>query len=184
MSLQVTIGQDEQEATPQESGHSDKVRINLDIRKSLNGDLMIFDHGDIDIVLSPGKNKVVCFPKDMLSDTVYYTSNQLMSFLSKKGIIDPETIQAGSIHGTLEADLNTSEDYNVARMTILNISKWIDLERPYFEFVDKFDDLTTSRFTDPEEEESTELGEVPHDETKGTLRPGYNYGPYWQNYTL
>ena len=29
-----------------------KVQIELDIRKSLNGDLMIFDHGDIDIILS------------------------------------------------------------------------------------------------------------------------------------
>ena len=30
-----------------------KVRLELDLRKSMNGDLMIFDHGDIDIVLSP-----------------------------------------------------------------------------------------------------------------------------------
>ena len=28
-----------------------KVRLELDLRRSLNGDLMIFDHGDIDIVL-------------------------------------------------------------------------------------------------------------------------------------
>ena len=35
------------------------VRLEMDIRKSMNGDLMIFDHGDIDIVMSTGKNKVI-----------------------------------------------------------------------------------------------------------------------------
>ena len=33
------------------------VTLEMDIRKSLNGDLMIFDHGDVDIVLSPTNKK-------------------------------------------------------------------------------------------------------------------------------
>ena len=69
------------------------------------------------------------------------------------------------------------------RMALINVSKWIDEERPYFEFAEKFGELTVDRFTDPDEEASTELGEVPHEETKGALRPGYNFGPYWQSYT-
>ena len=36
-----------------------KVVLELDVRKSIGGDLMIFDHGDIDIVLSPSNNIVV-----------------------------------------------------------------------------------------------------------------------------
>jgi len=48
-----------------------KVRLEMDLRKSVNGDLMIFDHGDIDIVLSPLKNKVVVFLKETMSDLVY-----------------------------------------------------------------------------------------------------------------
>ena len=77
-----------------------------------------------------------------------------------------------------------SEKYNAINLLIINISKWMDEERPYFEFGDKYEDMMTDRFVDPDNEDSTELGEVPHGETKGTLRPGYNYGPYWQNYTL
>ena len=76
-----------------------------------------------------------------------------------------------------------SEELNRVNVTVLNISKWIDTERPYFEFVEKYEDMETERLTDPEEEDSTELGEVPHDETKGSMRTGYNYGPYWQSYT-
>ena len=46
------------------------VRLEMNIRKSLNGDLMIFDHGDIDIVLSTSQNKVVAFPKETMNDLV------------------------------------------------------------------------------------------------------------------
>ena len=59
------------------------VRLELDIRKSMNGDLMIFDHGDIDIVLSASKNKVTAFPKEIVSDLVYGAQNRLFSFLKK-----------------------------------------------------------------------------------------------------
>ena len=48
-----------------------KVRLELDLRRSMSGDLMIFDHGDIDIVLSPTKKKVVVFPKETMTDLVY-----------------------------------------------------------------------------------------------------------------
>ena len=43
MALTVKIGRGNQSAI---------VRLEMDLRKSMNGDLMIFDHGDIDIVLS------------------------------------------------------------------------------------------------------------------------------------
>ena len=40
------------------------VTLELDIRKSLSGDLMIFDHGDLDIVLSGRKiRRLLPFPK-------------------------------------------------------------------------------------------------------------------------
>jgi hypothetical protein len=42
---------------------SKTVTLEMDVRKSLAGDLMIFDHGDIDIVLSPTKIKWLRFPK-------------------------------------------------------------------------------------------------------------------------
>ena len=42
-----------------EKANEKKVRLELNIRKSLNGDLMIFDHGDVDIILSTKQNKVV-----------------------------------------------------------------------------------------------------------------------------
>ena len=183
MPLNVTLGSDTP-GTSSSAKPAKKIRINLDVRKSLDGDIMIFDHGDIDIVLSPAKNKITCFPKELMSDIVYASSSRLFGYLMKRGIVVPESVQGGSIYDSLEGDLLPSTDLEPIQTTLLNISKWIDEERPYFEFVEEFDELNTDRFTDPEEEDSTELGEVPHEDMKGTLRPGYNYGPYWQNYTL
>ena len=62
MAITVRIGQAVDDAV---------VRLELDVRKSLNGDLMIFDHGDIDIVLSTRTNKITTFPKETLNDLVY-----------------------------------------------------------------------------------------------------------------
>ena len=66
-----------------------KVTIELNMRKSLNGDLMIFDHGDIDVVLSPSSSKIVAFPKETMNDLVYGAQNRLMSFMTKRGILVP-----------------------------------------------------------------------------------------------
>ena len=38
-------------------------RVNLKARKTLDGNILILDHEDIDIVLVSGKNKCVTFPK-------------------------------------------------------------------------------------------------------------------------
>ena len=70
-----------------------KVRLEINARQTLNGDVMIFDHGDIDIVLSPSNNKIVAFPKETMSDMVYGAQNRLMTQLFKRGNIVPESIQ-------------------------------------------------------------------------------------------
>tara|TARA_R110002012_G_scaffold204033_1_gene373575 strand:- start:761 stop:1303 length:543 start_codon:yes stop_codon:yes gene_type:complete len=157
--------------------------LELDIRKTLDGDIMIFDHADIDIVIARKRQKIVSFPKDMMSEVVYGAQDRLFKYLRRKGLIKIDSIVGGSIYGSLEADLLSSDKYNNAVLAIINIGNWIEEERPYYEFTDDFEEMQSDRLTDPDEEESTELGEVPHEETKGTMRPGYNYGPYWQSYT-
>ena len=115
--------------------HQATVTLELDMRKSLNGDLMIFDHGDIDIILSTKKNKVIVFPKDTLNDLTYGAQNRLFSHLRKKGLVIPESIQGGAFYGSIEGTLETASNdkLNTAKMTLINISTFIDEERPYFE---------------------------------------------------
>ena len=148
------------------------VTLEMDIRKSLSGDLMIFDHGDIDIVLSTANNKVTAFPKEALSDYVYGAQNRLFTFLKNRGVIVPESIRAGSFYGTFEATMQSpiNEDVSAAKMTLVNISEFIDEERPYFEAMDAYVAETESEYIDPDKEDSTELGEVPQAAEKGSMR--------------
>ena len=46
-----------------EKANQKKVRLDLNARQALNVDVMIFDHGDIDVVLSPAGNKITTFPR-------------------------------------------------------------------------------------------------------------------------
>mgnify|MGYP003154863036 CR=1 FL=1 len=157
-----------------------KVRLELDLRKSMNGDLMIFDHGDIDIVLSPKKNKVVVFPKDTMSDLVYGAQNRLMAHLRKKGIIVAESIQSGAFYGSLEGVLeeSTVEDLSSAKMALINIHNFIEEERPYFEQTEAIVSMADDELLHPDNADSTELGEVPQEVEQGSIRKGYVRDPY------
>ena len=161
-----------------------KVRLELNARQSLNGDVMIFDHGDIDIVLSPTNNKVVTFPKDTMNDLVYGAQNRLFSFLHKKGIVIPESIQVGSFYGSLEATLEnaSSEEINAPKLALINISTFVDEERPYFENTEAIISMADDELTHPDNTDSTELGEVPQEIEQGSIRTAYIRDPYSLNY--
>ena len=180
MAIKITVGSKQ---SPEPLKPDPIAEVELQIRRTANGDYFISDHADIDIIVMKSKNKVLAISKDIMSELVYGAEDRLFSFLIKKGLISPDSVQGGSVYGSMEGQLLSSDELNVINMTILNISKYIDEERPYFEFMDKFEEMETDYFTEPEEEDSTELGEVPQAPEKGTIRPGYSYGPYWQNYT-
>jgi len=180
MAIKITVNGEE---TQERVDSTPVAEIELQLRRSMNGDYYISDHSDIDIIIMKEKKKVLAIAKDLMSSLVYGAQDRLFDFLTKKGLIDPESVQGGSVYGSMEGTLLSSQELDPINMAILNVSRWIDEERPYFEFMDKFEEMGEERFTEPDEEESTELGEVPHAEEKGSIRPGYSYGPYWQSYT-
>ena len=178
MAVRVIIGDQEEEKTSPVAA-----KIELVIRRTMDGDYMIMDHEEVDIIIMPKKMKIAAFPKDLMSDAIYGTENRLFKFLSNKGLIEIGSVQAGSIYGSLEARLLKSDNFDTVKMTIINLQKWMDEERPYFEFVDKLEDMVVDRFVDPNDEESTELGEIPHDQKKGSLQPMAGNAHYWLSYT-
>ena len=175
MAIIVKIGKGPDEA---------KVRLERDIRKSMNGDLMIFDHGDIDIVLSATNNKVIAVPKETMNDLVYGAQNRLFTHLRKKGLVIPESIQAGSFYGAIEATMENpaDEDLSTPKMTLINISEFINEERPYFESTEAIISLTDDEFLHPDKADSTELGEVPQSTEQGSIRKSYIRDPYAVGY--
>ena len=164
-----------------------EIKFKLNIREAHNGDLMIFDHPDIDIVVMVEKKKIVTFAKDLATDVVYGTSSRLMEVLRKKGVIAYETIQGGNIYGSLEGQLlemkNPEMKEKMYPLILNQISEWIESERPYFETVQDYEQMYDDSLTQPDAEDSTELGKVPQDQTKGSIRPyafgAYPYGGYY-----
>jgi hypothetical protein len=177
MTVRVIIGDQEKEKSSPVIAKTELV-----IRRTMDGDYMIMDHKDIDIIVMPKKMKVVAFPKDLMSDLVYSTESRMFKFLSKKGLIDIGSVQAGSIYGSLEARMLKGDSFDTTKMTILNLQKWMDEERPYFEFIEKFEDMVVDRFVDPSDEESTELGEIPHKEPSNGPQ-SMNNAHHWMSYT-
>ena len=157
----------------------------LKAKKSLDGNIIIFDHADIDIVLMPEQKKVVTFRKEgATNDISYGASDRMFKYLIARGVINPGSVQGGQTIDSFEGQIPESNVEVPIKVVMLTISKWMEGERPYFEYGDDYDDLMQDRFLDPDEEESTELGEVPHDKSKGSIVPGYYRSPYWMSYIL
>ena len=157
--------------------------VSLDVRKTLGGDLAIYDHEDIDIIISPKTKAVIAFAKDELNDMVYDAQSRLFDYLSKKGVIKRETIEGGNVYGAMQATLEepSGEELNAVNVAVLNITKFMEEEAPRFMYQRMFDEQEEEALTNPDEEESTELGEVPHKREKGSIRPGIYRNAYMHN---
>jgi len=93
----------------------------LTARENLSGDLMIYDHKDIDIVLMQEKKKIVAFAKDILTDNVYGAESRLFEYLRKHGIVAYDSIQGGNIYGSMEAKIIDSKNGT----TWWNDGRWV-----------------------------------------------------------
>jgi len=157
----------------------------LKAKKTLDGNIMVFDHNDIDIVIRPELKKLVTFKKDGADGNVAYgASDRMFKHLNSKGIISLDTVQGGAVLDSYEAKIPDTNLEAPIKILLLSISKWIDSERPYFEYGEDYEDLMNNRLLKPDGEESTELGEVPQDGQKGSIVPGYYRSPYWMSYIL
>jgi len=157
--------------------------VTLDVRKTLGGDLAIYDHEDIDIIISPKTKAVIAFAKDELNDMVYDAQSRLFDYLSKKGVVKRETIEGGNVYGAMQATLeeSTNEGLDPINIAVLNVTKFMEEEAPRFMYQRMYDEQEEEALTDPDSEESTELGEVPHKREKGSIRPGIYRNAYMHN---
>ena len=152
------------------------VEYRLDMRRTLNGDIMIFDHKEVDIIILVEKKKVVAFAKDSVSESTYGAEKRLFDYLKKKGIIQFDSIEGGSIHGSLQGMLLESKEVDNIKITLYEISKWLESEQPYLE--DDYSDAVDDYMLHPDHDMSTELGEVPHEEEKGSILQRGLFAPY------
>jgi len=154
------------------------IQFQLQLRSALNGDLIILDHKDIDIVIQSKNKKVVTFAKEIMSDVVYGAESRLLEYLKRNGIINYDSIQGGNIYGSLEGTLMESETHDPIKATLLNISEWLKTEEPYIKGMTAYEEMEDDALLDPDAEHSTELGQVPQSPEKGSIAQQGVFAPY------
>lgn len=148
------------------------IKMNLEIRKSLDGSLIIYDHPEMDIVVTPGSNKVVAFPKNSYSDEVYAAQSRLLEHLTKAGVVARESVQAGNVFGAMEGSIQVPQDAKmpVIDLSVLSIGKFIEKEKPEYIFQHHYEQEIEDMYIDPSPEDSTPLGKVPQAANKGGVQ--------------
>lgn len=144
--------------------------IKLKVRRTLDGNFIVSDHPDIDIVIMPEKKKIIAFSRDNFDDHVYQTQDRLMKYLIKKGVISPDSVSGSNVYGSLEGKiLKSAQELPIDNLMLMLISKWIDSEKPSFVYQKAINDIYTDRVTNPDDKESTELGDVSAAQEKGSV---------------
>ncbi len=154
--------------------HSDNgPTLKLKIRKTIDGQIMIMDHNEIDIVVMPEKKKIITFPKKSMHDSVYACQERFFNYLSQKGVINRESVQSGDVYGSIQAEYpDAVNEASAAQLVVFTIGKFLEEEKPHMELQQELEDEFEKELTNPDEEDSTELGEVPHSKKKGSIDSG------------
>lgn len=145
-------------------------KMEMILRKTLDGNFAIYDHFDMDIVIEPEKKQILTLPKNEMSDDVYAAQDRLFDFLRKKGTIITDSVQSGFVYGSMQGSYPDSKiGADATEVVLYTIGKFLEEEKPYYAHEDALEDAMLEAELNPSDEDSTELGEVPQEKEKGTV---------------
>mgnify|MGYP003114550309 CR=1 FL=1 len=107
-----------------EDNPKDILEFQLNIRSAINGDLMVLEHKDIDIIIKQKEKKIIAFPKDLMSDVVYGAETRMLEHLRRQGIIEYDSIQGGNVYGSMQGNIMSSESIDSIKATLLSLSAY------------------------------------------------------------
>ena len=114
----------------------------LDMKKSLGGHFMIFNHKDMNVVVKAKERKIVAYSKSNFSDIVYNTQNRFFNYLVEHGVVEPETIRGSNVFGSLLAEYPENKEIkNLSEVVLYNIALFMIEELEYMENMKKLDFL-------------------------------------------
>ena len=149
-------------------------KILLNARKTIDGNIIISDHPEVDIFILTTKNKIICIPKDQMDDEIYDTQNRLFKFLTKKGVIDFSSVQSGNLFMSMEAVIPKSDEGDSIQQVLYAISIFVDEEQPFYDNLEDFEKEMERQLLEPEPDEYTEFDpEEYHADVKGSLPPRF-----------
>ena len=120
--------------------------FSIKAKQTLDGNIIVYGHEDIYIILKPEQKKIVTFKKESVNgDIAYGAADRLFNYLVSRGVVDPGTIQGGSTLDSFEAAIpETNVDVPI-KIFLLAISKWLEKEKPYSEYGQDYEDMMSDR---------------------------------------
>ena len=111
--------------TPPEKVVPPQAQVELKIKKTLEGNLLINDHDHMDIVVVPSKNTVLTLPKPHAEKDIFEFQRDFMHSLFKGGLINADAAQGGSRFGIIEAKFASQGDVDPLQSLLLHIENYI-----------------------------------------------------------
>lgn len=150
-----------------------KVVLPINIKKTLDGNILIKDHPLIDIMIIPSANKVVTLAKDNKSRDTYSSQKDLYELLRSFGLITPDSVQGGSTYGSLEATYPQSDKVDAVSALLVGIYKLLQQHEQYSKIQTDYEDNFEDSLTEPESGEYTdyETAMSTHRVRKGSIDP-------------
>tara|TARA_R110001583_G_scaffold43964_2_gene139659 strand:- start:508 stop:1035 length:528 start_codon:yes stop_codon:yes gene_type:complete len=153
-------------------------KILLNARKTIDGNIIVFDHPDMDILILPAKNKIVALPKEELDDELHDGQRRLFKYLTKKGVVDYSTVQAGNLFMSMEATIpDVDGEGDKIQYCLYALSKFIEDELPFYKNQEEYKKEMEKDLLQPEVDEYTEFDPARQGDTKGSMPPrNISYG--------
>lgn len=150
-----------------------RVILPINIKKTLDGNILIKDHPLIDIMIIPSVNKVVTLAKDNKARDTYSAQKELYELLRSFGLINPDSVQGGSTYGSLEAIYPQSNEVDAVSALLVGIYKLLQQYEQYSKIERDYEETFEEWLTDPEEGEYTdyETAMSTHRVRKGSIDP-------------
>jgi hypothetical protein len=150
-----------------------KVVLPINIKKTLDGNILIKDHPLIDIMVLPSANRVVTLAKDNKARDTYSAQKELFDLLRSFGLINPDSVQGSSTYGSLEATFPQSKEVDSVSAILVGIYKLLQQYQQYSKIEREYEETFENWLTDPEEGEYTdyETAMATHRVRKGSIDP-------------
>jgi len=147
-------------------------KIFIKARKTLDDNIIVFGHPEIDIMVLTSKSKIVALPKEELDDEVYESQRRLFKYLVKQGVVDYASVQAGNLFMSTEGTIpEPSGEGDKIQYCLYSISNFLDDEQPYYDDQKEFEKEVEDSLLDPETDEHTLFDPSMHGQQKGSLPP-------------
>jgi|ETNvirenome_6_85_1030632.scaffolds.fasta_scaffold01598_7 hypothetical protein len=153
-------------ATPVTQERPVQATIRLKVRKTLDGNITVFDHPMIDIMIVPSRNKIVTIPKEEYGEEAYQVQRSFLNELIRLGVLELGSIQGTFLFNAFEATIAASESEEISpiQVLLLQIENILKREVAEIEQAIDYEEDVIDNFTNPDEEDSTELGQYPNEE--------------------